>query len=818
MGTLWWNLRHAFRKLRKSPGFATAAILSLGFGVGANTAIFTLLNVLILQPLAVNEPQQLIRIGPIDARGFIQAIPGPMFERLRKDPLFEGVCGVNTPLSTIEVRETPMPAAAHALSGDCYAVLGVRPAIGRLFTREDDIPSGPRVAVLSHNFWQRQFGGNPNVVGQSIRIEGVPFTVIGVTESSFHGLLLAFPPNVSFPITQEVNPRRADPFAVQAFYWGYAFARVRPGVTPEQVKVRLSVEWRRLLDESLPERIQGAERTEILNEPPAVIPGATGLDFSMRNRFERPLLALLAISVLVLLVSCVNVANLMLARGMQRQREIAVRLTLGASRWQIVRELLTESAVLVVAGLCCAVLLTYGGDRVLLNALGRSYSGFALTASPDVRVMIFTGGVALAALLLFGVFPAHQASRADLGALKSGSSSANRSQARIRRVLVCGQVALTLVLVMGASLFTETLRQLRRESIGFGIEGVLTAQLMPLPGGYAHGFTAATYYRDLLERMQNLPGVKTASLSNFSPLFTRPYLEAIRDGRMADAHAIQAPAQNVSDGFLSVMRISLLEGRDFHRTDAAESQKTGIVSKSLAKRLFPAGDAFGKHIRVGSEKETEDVEIVGVAADARVMDPRSRDLSFVYLNYWQYPKYEGWGNIELRFSGDPATLSSAVRQTFRNAGHEYPINVQTVADQLDSSLLQERLLASLGTAFGILALMLAGVGLFGLLSFLVAIRAREIGIRVALGAERRDVTRLVLREAVLLVGSGLLIGLPLSYATSRLLSGLLHAVGPLAVIPLVLSIALLMSVTGIAAVIPVRRAITVDPMMTLRHE
>jgi hypothetical protein len=269
-----------------------------------------------------------------------------------------------------------------------------------------------------------------------------------------------------------------------------------------------------------------------------------------------------------------------------------------------VRELLAESAVLIAVGLGCAVLLTDVGDRVLLNVLSQSYSGFALTASPDVRVFVFTGGAALAALLLFGVVPAYQTSRADLGALRSGSSSANRSQARVRRVLVCLQVALTLVLVMGASLFTETLRQLRRESVGFGVEGVLTVQLMPLPGGYAHGFRAASYYRDLMERMQSLPAVKTASLSNFSPLFTLPYKEDIRAARMPDAPATQAPAQLVSDGFLSAMRIPLLQGQDFRRTDAPESQKTGIVSESLAKRLFPVGEAFGQHIRVGSEKET----------------------------------------------------------------------------------------------------------------------------------------------------------------------------------------------------------------------
>jgi predicted permease len=819
MGTLWWDLRYALRRLQKSPGFALAAIISLGLGIGANTAIFSLLNALMLRPLPVRDPYQLIRIGRLDSRDFVQAIPGPMFDWLRKDPLFDGVCGVNTTLSTVEVKDAALPTPGHSLSGDCYEILGVRPAIGRLFTREDDIPNGPRVVVLSYAFWQRQFGGDPNVIGQSICIEGVPFTIIGVTEPRFQGFLLGFPPSVSFPITQEVSPTRADPFAAQVFYWGYAFARLKPGVTAEQVRTRLSVEWRRLLDESLPPRIQGAERVEILNQSLVVTSGATGLDYWVRNRFQRPLLALLAISALVLLVSCINVANLLLARGLQRRREIAVRLALGARRWQIVRELVAESAILIAAGLGCAPFLTHAGDGVLLAVLSRTYSGFALTASPDLRVLLFTSVAALAALLLFGVLPARQTSAVDLtDALKSGSRSASSAQSRIRRILICGQVALTLVLVMGASSFIETLRHLRGESLGFHVAGVLNAQLMPLPGGYAHGFNAATYNRDLLEHMQNLPGVEAASLSHFSPLFTMPYKEEIWATRMPDAPAIQAPAEHVSDGFLATMRIPLLQGRDFHRTDTPQSQKTGIVSESLAKRLFPAGEALGQHIRVGSEKDTEDLEIIGVAADARLMDPRTKVLSFVYLNYWQYPDYEKWGDIQLRYSGDSAGLIPAVRNELRQAGHEYPIHLWTIADQRDTSLLQERLLAAVGTAFGALALTLAGVGLFGLLSFFVMSRTSEIGIRVALGAERRDVTWLVLREAFVLVGAGLLIGLPLSYATARVLSGLVYGVAALPVVPLVFSMAVLFSVAAMAAVIPVRRATLVDPMVALRYE
>jgi len=371
---------------------------------------------------------------------------------------------------------------------------------------------------------------------------------------------------------------------------------------------------------------------------------------------------------------------------------------------------------------------------------------------------------------------------------------------------------------MGASFFVEMLRQLRDQSFGFQVDRLLTMQLLPLPGGYVHGFNSSTYYRDLLERIQHLPGVQSSCLSHFSPLFTIPYKEEVRAARLPDAPALQAPAERVSDGFLATMQVPLLQGEDFRRTDSPQIQKTAIVSKSLATRLFPAGDALRQHIRVGSEKDTQDVEIVGIAADARLMDPRAQDLSLVYLNYWQYPDYEKWGDIQFRYSGDPAALILAVRQELQQAGREYPMYVRTIDDQRDISLLQERLLASLGTMFGILALTLAGVGLFGLLSFFVTSRTSEIGIRMALGAERRDVGWLVIQETLVLVGAGLLIGLPLSYATVHVLSSQLYGAGQVPIIPFGLSVALLLSVGGIATLIPVRRATALDPMVALRCE
>ena len=729
------------------------------------------------------------------------------------------MCGVDTPLVTGEVNGNVQPLSTHSFLGDCYQTLGVRPVVGRLLGPEDDVPNGPHMAVLSYSFWQRQFGADPKIVGKTISIDGAAFTVIGVTEPRFQGLLLAFPPSVSYPISQEGSPTRTASPPARVFYFANAFARLKPGVTIEQVQAELRARWRRMMDESLPSRIQGAERDELLNEPLVVVSGATGLDYWTRDRYRRPLIALLAISALLLVVSCVNVANLQVARGFQRKREIAIRLSLGASRRQIIDELLIESGLLVVISLVFALCLASIGDRLLLAGLSRAYSGFDLAAGFDVRVLSFSAAAAFVALLFFGLLPARQTSVVDLtDALKNGTFSTAGAAGRIRSALLCCQVAITLILVLSASVFVQALRHLRQESLGFQVDGLLTAFLVPLPGGYTNGFNGPVYYRDLLDRMQLLPRVEAVSISHFAPLFTKPFNEEISVAHDSKSSAILATAEEVSDGFLSAVRIPLLEGRDFRRTDTPQSTKTAILSQSIAKRLFPNADALGRHIRIGTAHDTQDVEIVGVAADSRLMDPRSDDFNFVYLNFWQYPELQKWSDVQLRFSGEASSLGRAVQQALLDAGHEYPLHLRTASEQRDVLLLQERLLASLGTFFGILALTLAGVGLFGLLTFLLTCRTREIGIRMALGAERQHILWETLRGAMMIVGIGLLCGIPLAYGAVRILSKLIYGIGPISTGPFLFSIGIILGVAAIADIIPVCRASSIDPVIALRYE
>lgn len=807
----------AFRRFRQNPGFASAAVISLALGIGANTGIFTLLDALVLRPLPVYQPARLVRIGGLDPRsGAIGAVPGPVFEALRGNPMLDGVCAVLTPLSTIEVHGNLAPVAGHALSGDCYGTLGIRPALGRLIAPSDDVPNGPRVTVLSYRFWQSEFQGRSNVLGQSIRIEGVPFSIIGVTPPSFHGLLLGFAPRVSFPITQEINP---DSFGevspAHIFYWAQVFARLKPGVTARQLQARLQVEWPGMLERGLPAGVAGADRKEQLRQPVAVVDGSTGLDYSLRRRFRRPLFALMCIAGLVLLISCINIANLLLARGLETRRDIAVRIALGAPRWRLARQMAVESLLLMLAGGTLGVLLAYQGDRILLALFGASYSAFDLAIAPDSRVLLFTSAIALTALFLFGIMPAWQNSDMDsAGALKDAGRATSATRSSARRGLVVAQVSLTLVLVCGASLFFETLRRLQNAPLGVATSGLLGVQMMALPGGHGKNFEGRPYARDLLRRLENLPGVESAALTSFLPFFNRVSRDNVKSTEGQSA-PVETGYGFVGDHFFSAMRIPILRGDDFHPESRDTGRKTAILSESLALALFPAGDAVGRRVDIGTGK---DFEIVGIVADTRWAGPRAHDQFFVYQNIWQFPRNLRWAALLIRAHGDPSLLSGPIRGVIRAGGHDYVDRISTVQADRDLFFFQERLVAWLAAAFGVLALTLASVGLYGLLSYHVTSRTAEIGIRMALGARRRDIRWLVVRESLWLFTAGLFAGFPIVYASMRALSSLFYGFAGIPLLPLGFATLVLTLVAAAASWIPVRRATAIDPLSALRAE
>lgn len=810
------DLAFGLRQLLRSPGFAIAAIVSLAFGIGANAAIFSLIDSLLFRPLAVHAPEQLIRIGPENPNGSIGAIPGGMLDWLRKSPLLDGVCGALTPLSTVEIRDNPLPVSAIAVSGDCFQTLGVHPILGRSFTLADDAPNGPKVAMLSYRFWQNKFGGNPSILGQRIRIEGMPFTIIGVNQSDFQGLLLGYPSLISFPITQLMNSGAGR--NQLAHYWAQTFARLKPGVTQGQVRAALATGWRRNLDEKLPPSIKGRPRDNLLRLPMGITSGSGGLDNVLRSRYRQSLIGLLAISGLVLLIASLNVATLLLARGIRRRSEIAVRLALGAARRRIVRQLATESCLLLVAGVGLATPVSYLFDHILLTMLSQSSWRFTLVLGPDIRVLGFTAGISVVALLLFGILPALQSTRRNLiDDLKNSSRSVVGGQNRSRRLLVAAQIAVALVLLTSASLFIETLRNLLQQPLGFETNGTLNVQLMPRPGSRAKGFASDSYYLGLVERIEAVPGVQSVSLSDFGPLFS---MMAKTDVQQTGTtrFSLTAYIAKVSDGFFATMQIPLLTGSRFGGIDTAGGQKKAIVSRSLASRLFPGGKALGKHITLPEIFNGADAEIVGIAANARLLKASSADTDFLYLDGWQWPALQPWDNIQLRYSGSSESIAQEIRNILRAGDHDYALRLQTLGEQRDLSLSKEKLSAILSLTFGAVALLLVGVGLFGLLAFFVASRTNEIGIRVALGASGAGVVTLVVREALLLTAIGVGVGLPLSYLSERALSGLLYGVGAFPIGAVSLSVALLLLVTALAAYFPARRAMAIDPMVALRNE
>jgi predicted permease len=806
------SVRRAWRHLRRSPAFASAAIASLALGIGANSAIFTLTDALLFRPLPVKDPGALLHVAGVDPTGRTVAMPSAFVDLLRGERLFAGVCGFLTPLSTADIAGRVGPLSALALSGDCFDTLGLRPALGRFYTLAEDRIGASPVVVLSYDEWQQDFGGQLDVLGKTIRIEGTPFTVVGVTERRFTGLLVGFPVRLIFPIAQLVFPG-----VIPAFIPQDMIARTKPAERIEQVRSRIDAEWPQLLNAATPPNIIGTLRERFRTRRPLVAPVSTGIDYSLRGRFERPLLALLAISGLVLLVSCVNVASLLLARGIERQRDTVVRVALGARRATLVKDALVESSMLLAAGGILGVLMAVAAARVLVAIYGSANSTFDLNVAPDSHTVWFACAVSAAAFLGFAVGPAWKASRVDIAAFQAASSRVAGGRSHVRRVVVIAQVALTLVLVAVGSLFIGALSSLREAPLGFTVERILDTRLAPLPGAYDRSFRAGPYYAALLDAVADLPGIDGVAIAHNTPFVTLVQAEPV--GVAGSDSDVLAEPQIVTDAFFRTMEIPLAAGEEFRRTDEASGRRTVIVSQSLARVLFGVDNAIGKRIRVGSNPDNQALEIVGVARDAVLTRPQQRNTLVAYLNYWQAGQnLQVYSDLLVRTRNDPSSLAPALRRELQRLGREYPGRVRPLAEQREAALAQERLLASLSTAFGALGLLLAAVGLYGLLSFSVASRTAEIGVRMALGAGRRQVIDLVLREAATLLVLGAALGVPLAWIAGQTAARLLFGLDSPGLLPIGAAVLLLALVGATAASIPAHRAASIDPLRALKHD
>src|SRR5437762_6730893 len=822
------DLRYGLRTLRNSPNFAAVAVLTLALGIGANTAIFSLLDGLVLRDLSVPHPEQLVRFGAHVPGDDYAALSLPMFQELsRSQKVFSGTFAWWPDIVfDAEMDGSLARADVWGVDNNFYRELGAVPEIGRLFDSEDENLSAnaaAQVAVLSYGFWQSHYGGAADVIGKTLKIDGIPFTIIGVTRKGFTGLSAYMEMGVTLPLpARQLFGGEADMqkyLQRRAARWLQAAGRLRPGVTLEQARAQLGSLWPEIRQEMVPPDKTFADLGRFRDLQLKVESGASGEASLLRKRFSQSLYIVLAISGLVLLVACVNLANLMLARAASRSHEMAVRAALGAGRARIVRQMLTESVMLSVAGTLAGWVFAHWASHGISDfILGEIYSvPAALNLAPDWRILGFAAGMAILMGVLFGLAPAWRATQEDPNvALQHGSRTLGKGTSRLGRRLIVTQVALSLVLLMGSGLFVRTLKKLRDANPGFRTHSLLDVSLHPKPNGYKD-LDLVNYYRQLTDRIADVPEVESSGMMRAIFGNVLEWTERIRITG-SDAEGLEADFEMATPGFFETAGITLLQGRKFEWQDDDHAPGVAIVSQNFAQKLFPNDNAIGQRLDVMNARNWRNLKIIGVVSNASLYDIRKAQTPTVYLPSTQYKDFMGWPELLVQTSLPPAAIADALRRTVESQGREYVFSIKTVRQNIDRSILQERVTAMLSAFFGALALLLAAIGLYGLMAYAVTQRTREIGIRMALGAKRSSVLRIVLREVIVLVGTGVGIGLPCAFAATRLIDRMVYGLSPNDPVTVACVVGALLAVGVLAAYLPARRAMRIDPMVALRCE
>src|SRR5262245_53254080 len=836
MQTLWQDLRYGARMLLKNPGFTLIAVMTLALGIGANTAIFSLTDQILLRRLPVERPEELVVLrspGPKTGRVWCDgdcdaSFSYPMYKALRDrgGDAFSGLLArFATPLSVAGAGQTER-ADGELVSGNYFEVLGVRPALGRVFNQGDDrTPGAHAVVVLSHAFWTRRLGADPAILNKALTVNGTLMTVIGVSREGFRGVQVGQTPDVFIPMmmTAQMTPNRNE-LNNHKDHWLAILGRLKPGMSPAQTEEAIRPSYRSILDEELPlmTGFRAETRQRFLDKRILLDDGSKGRQILQRDA-KKPFLILTGMAGLALLIACANVANLLLARGAARQREIAVRMALGAGRWRLMRQFLVESLLLSLVGGVVGLIVAAWTIQGLVATIPPNIGALGLSAELNPRLLGFA--LALSALtgLLFGMAPAARATRLNLEATlreQGSGGSGGLSSGRFRKALVVSQIVLTTVLLVGAGLFARSLNNLNRLDLGLRADHLIAFSIAPELNGYSPQRTIA-FFDDLRQGVAALPGVRSVSAAEI------PVLADSNDGANVTIEGYQAQENEEMDvrrnrigpDYFTTMGIPRLGGREFTVADTADSPKVAIINESMARRYFANRNPIGSHFAFGSgDRVRPDIEIVGVVKDSKHATMREEKRPFAYLPYSQE---ENLGRITFyaRTDQDGASIAPSLRREVARRDNNLPIyDLKTLSQQADESLFADMFLTFLSICFGSLAAALAAAGLYGVMAYTVTRRIREIGIRIALGATQARVAWLVLREVALLAGAGLLAGAPLAFALGRAAESLLFGVK--AGDPLVFAAAgsLLTLVALFGSYLPARRAAKVDPMVALRRE
>ena len=836
MSTFTEDLRLAFRALRKNPVLTIVALLSLGIGIGANTAIFSIMDRLLQRSLPVRDPVQIVLLTtPGSLAGSLTAeywydeadvFSWSKYQGLRDQSgaVLEGLiarygCGVS-----MASRGQTEQAHAELVSGNYFDVLGVQPALGRVLADSDAQKPGENpVAVLSHAYWMSRFGGDPNVLNQSIIVNGHAFTVVGVAQDGFRSVGMGESPAVFLPVTMGPQIMRWEGFNNPHGYWLTVLGRLKPGVSRERAQAALNVVWHRIVTSDvglLPSDVGAKYRREYVKKKLVLQSGAAGVS-SLRKRFGAALYLLMGMVGLLLLIACGNVANLLLARAMSRQKELAIRLALGASRARIVRYLLSESMILSIGGGIAGVLIAPWVGSLVLRLVPTGTPIAGIQAEPDLRTLAFAFAVSVLTGILFGCVPALRASRPDLApALREqAASDFSSGHARFRKALVVTQIALSVLLLGSAGLFAHSLFNLETLDPGFRADHLLTFSIDPDENGYSSD-RSRRLIADVEQSLVALPGVTSATMARVSLVTSSETMDGffIEGHHSQDQASVTISLNRIGARFFSTMGIPLIAGREFRESDAMKAPLVAIVNETLAKKYFDHRNPIGLHLTSDDGKNPPPIEIVGVVKDSKYDELREDPKPFVYFPAAQDPR-PGSMSFYIRTALPPGSMAGSLRRLVQGFDRNLPIDgPKLMKEQIMESVYLERLVAMLAVSFAILASVLAAIGLYGVIAWAVARRKREIGIRMAMGANPASVMRMVLREVLWLGVMGAAIAVPIWAAAGRFIDSQFYGVTSRDPFTIGASILILGMVAGAAGCIPALRAARIDPVSAIRYE